>query len=58
VYFNLLSLTQTWVTQGKLKWAPSLLLVHGGLTLGALLVISWRDGVFSLTRERSKGMPA
>jgi lipopolysaccharide export system permease protein len=46
VYFNLLTLTQTWVTQGKLKWVPALLVVHGGLSLGALFLISWRDGVF------------
>jgi lipopolysaccharide export system permease protein len=44
VYFNLLSLSQNWVTQGKLNWLSGLLLVHGGLTLGALLVIWWRDG--------------
>jgi lipopolysaccharide export system permease protein len=44
VYFNLLSLSQTWVTRGKLSWAPALLLLHGGLTAGALLVIWWRDG--------------
>lgn len=44
VYFNLLSLSQNWVTQGKLGWLTGLLLVHGGLTLGALAVIWWRDG--------------
>lgn len=44
VYFNLLSLSQNWVVQGKLGWLTGLLLVHGGLTLGALAVIWWRDG--------------
>ena len=44
VYFNLLSLSQTWVSQGKLAWLPALLLIHGGLTVGALLLIWWRDG--------------
>lgn len=61
VYFNLLSLTQTWVTQGKMKWAPALLLVHGGLTLGALLLISWRDGVFhraSSSPRKAQGVQA
>lgn len=53
VYFNLLSLTQTWVTRGKLPWVPAMLLVHGGLSLGALLVISWRDG--ALRTWRSSG---
>jgi lipopolysaccharide export system permease protein len=44
VYFNLLSLSQTWVAQGKLGWTQALLLVHGSLTLAALGVIWWRDG--------------
>lgn len=44
VYFNLLSLSQNWVSQGKLGWITGLLLVHGGLTLGALAVLWWRDG--------------
>ncbi len=44
VYFNLLSLSQTWVSKGKLAWLPALLLIHGGLTVGALLLIWWRDG--------------
>lgn len=44
VYFNLLSLSQNWVSQGKLGWITALLLVHGGLTLGALAVLWWRDG--------------
>lgn len=44
VYFNLLSLSQTWVSKGKLAWLPGLLLVHGGLSLATLFVIWWRDG--------------
>ncbi len=44
VYFNLLSLSQSWVSQGKLGWVTGLLLVHGSLSLGALAVIWWRDG--------------
>jgi len=44
VYFNLLSLSQTWVVQGKLGWLQALAVVHGSLTLGALAVIWWRDG--------------
>jgi len=44
VYFNLLSLSQTWVAQGKLGWLQALVLVHGSLTVGALAVIWWRDG--------------
>ena len=44
VYFNLLSLSQSWVSQGKLAWGAAVLLIHGGLTIGALLLIWWRDG--------------
>jgi lipopolysaccharide export system permease protein len=44
VYFNLLSLSQSWVSQGKLGWLQALALIHGGLTVGALIVIWWRDG--------------
>jgi lipopolysaccharide export system permease protein len=44
VYFNLLSLSQNWVAQGKVGWVPALLIVHGSLTLLSLLVIWWRDG--------------
>jgi lipopolysaccharide export system permease protein len=44
VYFNLLSLSQSWVLKGKMAWGPTLLVLHGGLTLGTLLVIWWRDG--------------
>lgn len=44
VYFNLLSLSQSWVAKGRIDWIPCLALLHGGLTLGTLLVIWWRDG--------------
>ncbi|HET8871971.1 MAG TPA: LptF/LptG family permease, partial [Aquabacterium sp.] len=50
VYFNLLTLTQTWVAKGKLSWIAALLVVHGGLTLGTLGLIWWRDGA-SLKRR-------
>lgn len=44
VYFNLLSLSQTWVARGRMGPIDALLLVHGSLTLAALAVIWWRDG--------------
>lgn len=55
VYFNLLSLSQAWVTSGKLAMVPALLLVHGGLTLGALLLIWWRDGAVLPWRHVPRG---
>jgi len=66
VYFNLLSLSQSWVSQGKLSWVPALLLIHGGLTIGALLLIWWRDGAVlpgrhvsrkALTTPQAEGTP-
>jgi lipopolysaccharide export system permease protein len=54
VYFNLLTLSQSWVNQGKLAWVPALLLIHGGLTLGALLLIWWRDGAVLPGRHVSR----
>jgi len=44
IYFNLLSMTQTWVSNGQLTLWPALLGVHGVLTLMALARIWWRDG--------------
>lgn len=44
VYFNLLTLTQTWVGKSTLNWVAALVVVHGGLTLVSLGVIWWRDG--------------
>jgi lipopolysaccharide export system permease protein len=62
VYFNLLSLSQNWVTRGKLGLWPALALVHGGLTLAALLVVWWRDGAMrpgrSVQRKSGPAMTA
>lgn len=54
VYFNLLSLSQSWVSKGKLEWISGLLLIHGGLTLGALFMIWWRDGAVLPGRHVSR----
>jgi len=54
VYFNLLTLMQSWVAQGKLSALGSLLGVHGGVTVLALLRIWLRDGGWTmLTRRRA-----
>lgn len=43
VYYNLLSLSQAWVSSGKLGLGACLLLIHGGTLLGALTLLWWRD---------------
>ncbi|WP_294001267.1 LPS export ABC transporter permease LptF [Sphaerotilus sp.] len=42
VYFNLINLSQAWVGNGKLDAASALVLLHGGLLLGALGLLRWR----------------
>jgi lipopolysaccharide export system permease protein len=55
VYFNLLSLSQTWVAKGKMSWPVALWLVHGSVTVGALLVVWWRDGALIGGRPLGRG---
>ncbi|MFL6660994.1 MAG: LPS export ABC transporter permease LptF [Rhizobacter sp.] len=43
VYYNLLNLTQAWVTGGKLGLGLALLLVHGGAFGLALGLLWWRE---------------
>lgn len=51
VYFNLLSLTQSWVSTAKLGPWTGLIVVHGTLTAAALLRLWWRDGGWLKPRE-------
>lgn len=43
VYYNLLSLSQAWVTTGKLGLWTCLAVIHGGTLLVALTLLWWRD---------------
>lgn len=43
VYYNLINLTQAWVSSGRLGMGPALLAVHGGALGVALALIWWRD---------------
>ena len=45
-YYNVLTLTQAWVTSGKLSSAAGLFGIHGVITLGALATLWWRDGAW------------
>lgn len=42
VYFNLLNLSQAWVSNGRLSLGAALLAVHGSITLLALAQLWWR----------------
>jgi len=43
VYYNLINLSQAWVSGGRLALGPALALVHGGALALALTLIWWRD---------------
>ena len=52
VYFNLINLTQSWVGNGRMALPASLLAVHGGAFVLALLMIWWRDNRIRLGWRR------
>ena len=43
VYYNLIGLSQAWVSSAKMSMGPALLLIHGGAFLLAVALIAWRD---------------
>jgi len=43
VYYNLINLSQAWVSAARLGLGPTLALVHGGALVLALSLIWWRD---------------
>jgi lipopolysaccharide export system permease protein len=43
VYYNLVNLSQAWVSGGKLGLGPAMAAVHGGAFVLALTLIWWRD---------------
>ena len=43
VYYNLITLSQAWVANGKLGMGSALLLAHGGAFLVAMLLLWWRE---------------
>jgi lipopolysaccharide export system permease protein len=43
VYYNLINLSQAWVASGRLGLGPSLVVLHGGVFVLALLLLWWRD---------------
>jgi lipopolysaccharide export system permease protein len=43
IYYNLVNLSQAWVSTGRLAMGPALLLIHGGTFGLALALLWWRD---------------
>jgi lipopolysaccharide export system permease protein len=43
VYYNLINLSQAWVSVGRFALGPSLALVHGGAFVLAFTLMWWRD---------------
>jgi lipopolysaccharide export system permease protein len=43
VYYNLINLSQAWVSGNKLGFGPALAVVHGGALVLGLSLIWWRD---------------
>jgi len=43
VYYNLINLSQAWVSSARMALGPALSLVHGGALVLALTLIWWRD---------------
>ena len=54
VYFNLITLSQGWVSQSRLSMGSALLALHGGVFAFALLLLWWREHAttFGLRRRR------
>ncbi len=52
VYYNLQSLTQSWVASGRMRDDTALLGVHGGVSVLALLLLWWRDGTWKRPSAR------
>jgi lipopolysaccharide export system permease protein len=60
VYFNLINLTQAWVSAGRFGLGTALGGVHGGAFLLAMLLLWWRDhaAVFRLLPRLGRAAPA
>ncbi len=43
IYFNMISLSQSWVSHGRVSLGQALGLVHGGALVMALALLWWRD---------------
>ena len=55
VYYNLINLSQAWVSSGRVPMGTALALLHGAAFLAALALLWWREhaAVFSFKRRKS-----
>jgi len=59
IYFNLISLSQSWVANGRRDFASALVELHGGALLLATAMLWWRDaGARSARRSHAKAVAA
>ncbi len=59
VYYNLVNLSQAWVSGGKLGFGPAMAAVHGGAFVLAITLIWWRDhGTVWRRLRRMRSAPA
>ena len=59
VYYNLVNLSQAWVSGGKLGFGPAMSAVHGGAFVLAITLIWWRDhGTVWRRLRRMRSTPA
>jgi lipopolysaccharide export system permease protein len=62
VYYNLINMGKSWVTSGKVQFAPLLIILHGGVFLLAMTWLSLRHNNWSLQqlllKRAAKGDPA
>jgi lipopolysaccharide export system permease protein len=58
VYYNLVTLSQSWVASGRVPMLPALLGVHGATFAAALALLWWRDHAAVLRLVRRRPAPA
>jgi lipopolysaccharide export system permease protein len=58
VYYNLINLTQAWVTGGRIEMGVALALLHGGAFVSALVLLWWRDHSAVAFARRVKAVAA
>jgi lipopolysaccharide export system permease protein len=58
VYYNIINLSQAWVTSNKLAMGPALALFHGGAFVLALSLLWWREQGNQRLRWRRSSTPS